>query len=355
MLNWRRAGQARSRRSRTERRGVIGSSCDASGATSLVLARFSGLRSTLKCSAMTDPPHSLAIPHPAPPNEVTLDVRGLSVAARAWGGSGAPPLLALHGWLDNAASFDALAPLLPELGFLALDCPGHGHSEHLPLSGSYDIGNWLALPFSVADHFGWERFTLMGHSMGAAISALSAGVCPERIERLVLIEGLGPFTARDEEAPLHVQTQLARERRRQRAHPRYPTLEAAAARLASAVPGLSLAGALRLVERGTRALDGGFTWRADPRLRAPSGLPFTEARVQAFLRRIEAPTLLIMAEESWAVPGSMIDARAACIRRLERVVLPGAHHLHLDQPLGVARALRAFLGLGPPTAFGTPL
>lgn len=298
----------------------------------------------MKWAAMIEP-HSLAGLRLPAPSEVTVDVRGLSISARAWGDGAAPPVVALHGWLDNAASFDTLAPLLPELRLLALDCPGHGHSEHVPLAGSYDIGNWLSLPFQIADHFGWERFTLMGHSMGAAISALSAGLCPERIERLVLIEGLGPFTASDEEAPLHLQAQLERERRRQRAHPRYPTREAAAARLVSAVPGLSFAGALRLVERGTLALDGGVTWRADPRLRVPSGLPFTEARVQAFLRRIEAPTLLILAEDGWAMPDAIVDARAACVRRLERVRLPGAHHLHLDQPLEVARVVRSFLGL----------
>ena len=60
--------------------------------------------------------------------DVRLLLPNLSLAARDWGPAAAPPVLALHGWLDNAASFDRLAPLLDGLRIVALDLPGHGRS-----------------------------------------------------------------------------------------------------------------------------------------------------------------------------------------------------------------------------------
>ena len=60
--------------------------------------------------------------------ERTFDLRGLRVAAIEWGADGARPVLALHGWLDNAASFARLATLLDRLHLVAIDLPGHGRS-----------------------------------------------------------------------------------------------------------------------------------------------------------------------------------------------------------------------------------
>jgi pimeloyl-ACP methyl ester carboxylesterase len=282
---------------------------------------------------------------PAAPREVTLEVLGLRLAARAWGPDSGPPVLALHGWLDNAASFDCLAPLLPEVRLLALDFPGHGWSEHVPASASYDPASWLGLPFLIADQQGWGKFSLLGHSMGAAISALCAGALPERIERLTLVEGIGPLVTRDEDAPVRMREYIERERRPHRPHPLYAAREAAVARLSAAVPGLSLDGARRLVERGTREVEGGFVWRADPRLRVPTAYSFTEPRVHAFLRRIAAPTQLFVALDGWIAPTEWLAGRTAQIPQLERIDLPGSHHVHMDRPLAVADAIRKSFGL----------
>ena len=64
--------------------------------------------------------------------ELELPTPYLRLTARAWGPTDGVPVLALHGWLDNAASFDALAPQLPETRLVALDLPGHGGSEPRP-------------------------------------------------------------------------------------------------------------------------------------------------------------------------------------------------------------------------------
>ena len=71
------------------------------------------------------------------PREIKLQLPNLKLTAKQWGPESGKPLLALHGWLDNAASFDGLAPLLPELNIVALDLPGHGLSEHKPAGSVY--------------------------------------------------------------------------------------------------------------------------------------------------------------------------------------------------------------------------
>src|SRR5258705_12818297 len=103
--------------------------------------------------------------------ELSFSVNGLRLTAKTWGDPMSAPTFALHGWLDNADSFDRLAPLLPELDLVALDFAGHGFSSHRPAGVHYtsllDVQDVVA----VANDLGWEQFNLIGHSMGAAVAA----------------------------------------------------------------------------------------------------------------------------------------------------------------------------------------
>ena len=113
-------------------------------------------------------------------------------------------MLALHGWLDNAASFDALAPLLPELRLVALDLTGHGLSEHRPQGVHYHLADFLPDVLAAADALGWRRFALLGHSLGGGLASFMAAVSPERISRVAMIEGLGPPTSNPAEGPANL-------------------------------------------------------------------------------------------------------------------------------------------------------
>jgi pimeloyl-ACP methyl ester carboxylesterase len=119
--------------------------------------------------------------------DLTLELPHLRLAAREWGPAEGMPALALHGWLDNAASFDRLAPLLPEHHLVALDLAGHGRSQHRHPSVVHHFIDWAPEVVAVADQLGWESFELIGHSMGAGISTLVAGTFPDRVRRLVLL------------------------------------------------------------------------------------------------------------------------------------------------------------------------
>jgi pimeloyl-ACP methyl ester carboxylesterase len=281
----------------------------------------------------------------AEPEELSLQVNGLHVAARAWGPPGGEPWLALHGWLDNAGTFDRLAPLLPGLRLVALDLPGHGLSDWRHADADYLFMSAVPFVFDAADALGWERFSLMGHSMGAAIAALAAGSVPERITRLVSLEAVGPPSNLDSKAPLSLARSLAARRRRRAEPALHASPEAAAQRLVRAVAGLPESAARVLIARGLRAVPGGFIWRSDPRLRDPSALYYTEQQVRAFLRLITAPALFVIAEQGYAFPEPATAERIACVPGVRVVRLPGGHHVHLEDAAAVATVIRSFLAL----------
>lgn len=286
------------------------------------------------------------------PESLSLDVPGLRLAALAWGPRDGRPVLCLHGWLDNAASFETLAPRLASEGYrvVALDLPGHGHSDHRAPGLAYDMLEWVVDVAAAADALGWPRFLLVGHSLGAAVAGLVAGTLPERVERLALLEGLAPNAVPAAEAPERLAKSIAGRGRRESRPPKaFPDLEAAAARLRDAVPELGLDGARRLVARGTRPVEGGLTWRVDPRLRGTSPYRITEDHIRAFLGRIACPSLVVRADRGWEFDPRVLAERAGCIRDLRVAEVPGGHHVHLDDPGTVLGHLVPFLaGLPDP-------
>ena len=99
------------------------------------------------------------------PIELKVAAASGELAALQWGDAAAPPLLALHGWLDNAASFARLAPLLArQRRVIALDLPGHGRSAHMPEPARrYHVVDQVDAVLDFADALGFDRFDLLGH------------------------------------------------------------------------------------------------------------------------------------------------------------------------------------------------
>lgn len=261
------------------------------------------------------------------------------------GRAGAPRVLALHGWLDNAASFAPLAPHLPELELVALDMPGHGASAHLPASADYLLLAFVRAGFAAADALGWDRFALLGHSLGGVIASLMAAACPERVDRLLTIEALGALTEVEERTTQRLRDAFAAQALLPRKQLRvFPDIAAAMrARLQAGTGDLGEAAARLLVERGLAPVDGGFVWRSDPRLTTPTAVRMTEAQSRNLVAGIACPTRVIFAEPAQTYfPDPARRARAALLPRGELVVLPGSHHLHMDDAPTVAAAIGDF-------------
>ena len=149
--------------------------------------------------------------------ELVLSLAWGEVAAKQW--SQASPSvgptttwLALHGWLDNAATFDRLAPLLisrcPNLSLVCLDYPGHGLSSHLGSGQMYHFLESVRYTHSVLTHLRLPRVGLIGHSMGAAKASLFAATFPDMVESLVMIDLIKPISRKTEDVVLRTRQSI---------------------------------------------------------------------------------------------------------------------------------------------------
>ncbi|MFZ7127191.1 MAG: alpha/beta fold hydrolase [Desulfobacterales bacterium] len=275
------------------------------------------------------------------PAEITIQAPHTRMAAKVWGQADGVPTLALHGWMDNAGTYDGLAPLLPWLNLVALDLPGHGFSEHRPVGMYYHYTDYVGDVMAAADALNWDRFFLLGHSMGAGIACLAAGAFPERVSRLALIEGIGAVIGDIADASESLRRSVLEMKgagSRSQARSDFDRM----IRARAAAGRIKRSSAEALVRRGTREDGEGLVWRSDPRLKIQTPVCFTEALMQSYLRSIEAPALLITAEDGLLRKRSNYRSRCGAIRNLDVVTLPGGHHLHLDDPGPVAKALAAF-------------
>ncbi|WP_160173671.1 alpha/beta fold hydrolase [Nitrincola sp. A-D6] len=264
------------------------------------------------------------------PTQHRFTLPHLQLTGQSWGDKQDEPVIALHGWLDNAASFNWLAPQLSNYYILAPDLAGHGHSDHRPAATPYYIWDNLADLIALADQQGLSRFHLIGHSMGAGIAALLAAVAPERVRSLVLLDGLAPMTTPAEQAPAQM-AQAFRQRSRigTRHINHYKSFEdAVTARMLSRFP-VPYAAAQALVERALSPSSAGWKWHTDPCLILPSVLRLTEAQVCEFLKLIKVPVLLCLAQQGIAT--SQTHKLAACVEALQIQYLPGGHHFHLEE------------------------
>lgn len=212
------------------------------------------------------------------------------------------PIIALHGLLDNSGSFDVLMPLLNYSQCLAIDLSGHGLSDHKPGLDDYPLWSEVSSVYAIADQMGWDKFTLIGHSRGAMMSLLMSGVCPERIEHLVMLDSmLPPAIEHTQAAERMIKSRAEIQRRLNRKMSLYDTYnDAITARCNSRYAIVTRPTAELLAQRGLRELDGQFHWHADGKLWAPSSVALSSDMVNTFVENIKTasvPTCLLLAEQ----------------------------------------------------------
>ncbi len=276
--------------------------------------------------------------------ETTIDLPHIRLAARVWGDESLPPLLALHGWLDNASTFDALAPLIStHFHIVAIDFAGHGNSAWRPAGTWYHYIDYVSDVIAVAEKLGWTRFSLLGHSLGGTVASVFAACRPQSLDKLLLIEALGPIAASANDALEQLRRGMAQRaafEEKLRVFPR----EEDAIELRCKVNGLSRNAATALVRRGLKEVPGGFSWSSDPRLTLPTPLRYTEEQMLAVLRGIEAKTLLVLAQpEAPYLPRAMIDRRIEQVRDIAVHRIDGSHHLHLENAAPIAELIGNFV------------
>lgn len=305
-----------------------------------MLCRIALVRVSRQNTLMMD----IATPHA---REESWTIDGIRLCGTISGPSDGIPVLALHGWLDNAASFDALRTHFPDFRLLALDLPGHGLSGHRSRDAGYQIWDDLPQLVGLLDQLGWERCVLLGHSRGAMIATLLAAALPERARALVTLDGMLPYPAGDQAFLSQMRSFLRDRERLGEGEPRvFASIEDYVERRSrSGEPaGIAAQLAVRALEDTGR----GFAWRGDPRLSGASAIKLNQGQIDSMLQGLTMPVLTV-----WATPGERLkgfleaarNTAVAGVSNLTVADVPGHHHWHMEEETAarIAAVIRAFL------------
>ncbi len=264
--------------------------------------------------------------------DLSLQLPDIHLAGLRYGAGNPRKMLAIHGWLDNAASFYVVAPLLADCGFeiVAIDLPGHGRSQHRPPGSNYHLVDYLREVRQVIDLLGWQNPILAGHSLGGIIASLYCAAIPEEIDKLILLESLGPLTAKVEDTTKNLRKALVKTTQPVSRKRVYASVEDAIEDRQRGFGEINKVASRPLVERNLVPVEGGWVWCTDTRLRRPSFIRFTEEQVEAYLSDISVPTLLVAASDGYIPTNPAKNPRLAYIQNATIRRVAGDHHFHMD-------------------------
>jgi pimeloyl-ACP methyl ester carboxylesterase len=286
-----------------------------------------------------------------------VDVRGLRYHVLQWGDASLatperPPLLMLHGWMDVGASFQFVVDALATDRLVwAPDWRGFGLTD-TPRADTYWFPDYLGDLDALLDALAPDRAVdLLGHSMGGNVAMIYAGVRPQRVRRLVNLEGFGMPETKPHQAPRRY-AQWLDELKSTPPLRDYDSADAVAERLRKTNPLLTPARAAWLAQRWARP-DAAGRWRilGDPAHKHVNPTLYQKAEVLECWKRVEAPVMWVEGDRTdvtqwWGdrYPRSDFESRLAVLASVEPHVLsPAGHMLHHDQPERLAELLEAFL------------
>ncbi len=254
-------------------------------------------------------------------------------------------VLAIHGWLDNQASFIPMLAYMQECDFVAVDLPGHGFSEHRPGSHFGYLADFVQYIPAILDALGWNQCHLIGHSMGAGISCIYTACAPERIRSLSMIDLLGPLSSEPADAPIKMHQALKDysewDPKRIRL---FDDLESGVkARMKASTFPLDYANSKLIMQHATQRTSAGLQLMSDPRLKFASPFSFTESQVLAFIEQISQACLLIYASDGILNKLKSTQNRIASYQDLTRVDIEGGHYVHMEQPKQAAQAVLSLI------------
>lgn len=282
----------------------------------------------------------------APKNQVEFVLPHIKLSGRLWGAKDKPLLLALHGWLDNANSFEPLSAYLPHYQVLAIDWPGHGFSAHR--QGHYPL-HWIDYLYDLDALLAvlpQKPLAMIGHSLGGIIASAYTAVFPEKVNKLILIEALSPLfesstqvKARLRKSFYQHEKYLAQQHRQVKI---YDSIETAV-RVRAHLTGLAEPWCRLLIERNMRSELNGIGWQSDPRLRLDSPQRLTFAQVDALMQDISVATLLICGKQGFNQLQSALPKARMWFKHLCEHIIEGDHHVHMGNAQGVALLIRSFI------------
>lgn len=275
-----------------------------------------------------------------------------------WGSRQVQPILAIHGWQDNCGTFDKLAPLLTNRGLslLCIDLPGHGFSSHLPAGQFYYIfWDGLLVVRRIVAHFKWKEISILGHSLGGAIAFLYAASFPNDIKKYISLDIASP-SVRDPKRMVRLigpstDKFLYYETLTEDKMPCYQYDEMLKIVHEAYAGGVDMEGCRTMLKRGMRKSDkkdDSYVFTRDPRLKLSAHGFFTMDQVLEFASCITCEVMNIRGNPGMKLDfpeyyNLVLDTIEKTAKKMERHVVEGTHHLHLNNPQNVADIIYDFL------------
>jgi len=280
----------------------------------------------------------------------SVRIRGLDMHLRRWGParSDEPPVILLHGYQDTGDTFQFLVDAFArDRPLAAADWRGFGRSAWS--QNGYWFQDYLADLDALLDLLvGEEPARLVGHSMGANVAMLYAGIRPARVRCVVNLEGFGLPRTTPEQAPRRLGQWLDQVKSLPPLKD-YDSFEQLATVIRHRYPRFGAAQAGFVARAwGRAAADGRVHLLGDSRHRWVNPALYRREEAEACWRAIEAPVLMLLGEQSDFLSKLGADGTDAAFRALvpeiELVhVEEAGHMLHIEKAAAIAPLIEEFL------------
>lgn len=286
-----------------------------------------------------------------------------SISGKWWGRRDVTPVIGLHGFEDNAGTFDRLAPMLNVPAFFAWDAPGHGKSSHAPPGMVYTFTDFIMTLRRIVHHFGWQKFSIVGHSFGSCMGHIYSSMYPLEVDKFVSIDcartfmslfsksGGLPLLRKIVEKTINVDKSISKD------PPAYSREELAKLFCAATYNSVAIEHVESLLLRGVRehpSQANGYYFTRDPKLRNGDFHRPNNEMLEASAKNIKCHVLTILGKEGFinmagdeSAAGSMFSQLEKLVEKsaasYQRVIVDGTHHLHLNTPEKVAPLINKFL------------
>jgi pimeloyl-ACP methyl ester carboxylesterase len=281
--------------------------------------------------------------------QLSYQLDDVTLTALACGDKNNHPVLCLHGYLDNAASFVPLMQqitrengLLSNRRIIALDWPGHGHSGHRSVGAHYHFFDYVSDLLALFSHNNWQAIDIVAHSMGAMVASAFAAAFPEKVKSLTLIDSFGFICAPAEQTTKQLRKGLLSRVKSVKSNRTFTEEMAVKARLH--VSDLTDEHAQLIVHRSltevtpeqasTEAGNNAsalYRWRSDPRLRTLSPYRLSLVQAQQLFSDIKCPLQLIYGDTGMEMVATGLENFSSTTDNLTMTKLAGGHHVHMEK------------------------
>uniref|UniRef100_A0A1L8DBV8 AB hydrolase-1 domain-containing protein n=1 Tax=Nyssomyia neivai TaxID=330878 RepID=A0A1L8DBV8_9DIPT len=306
-------------------------------------------------------PQINGVPESVPEREFsdfTFNVPWGHIAGKWYGSRESRPIVCIHGWQDNAGTFDTLIPQLPpEYSYFSLDLPGHGLSSRLPHGIFY---SWLDISLSLrmlAEQEKWEKISLLGHSMSSLIGFTYTSTFPDLVDLMIGIDALKPHVRPPEKYIPMIEKgfeafYVANSRNLEASEPPSYTYDDLVERLYKGTNGSVTKEACpyllkRAIAKSAKDPEK-FFYTRDSRLKGFAFQSISQEVAIAMTKRITCPYMFIKCTKSvYYEDKKYIDEIIECFQEnnpnFEYQTIEGKHHAHLNEPQKFKDILTAFI------------